>query len=122
MQDKCVIITTINSPTEAIRRHIANPDYDVIIVGDKKTPDSYKDEDCIFLDVKTQKELFPVLSELIPYNHYGRKNLGYLYAIQQDYKVIYETDDDNIPYDDFDSIALSQFSHRNNITCNHLHC
>ena len=102
--NKCVIITTINPPTEAIKKFMQFPDYDVIIVGDKKTPDSYKDEDCIFLDVKTQKELFPVLSELIPYNHYGRKNLGYLYAIQQDYKVIYETDDDNIPYDDFDSI------------------
>jgi len=41
---------------------------------------------------------------LIPYNHYCRKNIGYLYAIKKGYKLIYETDDDNIPFDNFDSI------------------
>lgn len=101
---KCVIITTINEPTETIRKHISNSEYDVIIVGDLKTPDTYKNEDCIFLDVENQKKLFPDLCDLIPYNHYGRKNLGYLYAIKKGYEVIYETDDDNIPHDNFDSV------------------
>jgi hypothetical protein len=50
---------------------------------------------CIYLDVSSQKKLFPKLSELLPYNHYCRKNLGYLYAIKKGYKIIYETDDDN---------------------------
>ena len=49
-------------------------------------------------------KLFPELSDIIPYNHYCRKNLGYLYAIKKGYKMIYETDDDNIPIDNFDSI------------------
>lgn len=40
----------------------------------------------------------------MPYNHYCRKNLGYLYAIKKGYEIIYETDDDNIPLDNFDSI------------------
>jgi len=101
---KCVIITTINEPTETIRKHISNSEYDVIIVGDLKTPGTYKNEDCIFLDVENQKKLFPELCDLIPYNHYGRKNLGYLYAIKKGYEVIYETDDDNIPHDNFDSV------------------
>ena len=103
-KNKCVIITTINEPTETIRKHISNSEYDVIIVGDLKTPDTYKNEDCIFLDVDNQKKLFPELCDLIPYNHYGRKNLGYLYAIKKGYEVIYETDDDNIPHDNFDSV------------------
>jgi len=103
-KDKCVIITTINKPTEAIFRHINNDEYDVIIVGDNKTPDDYKNLDCIYLDIPSQKKLFPELSELLPYNHYCRKNLGYLYAIKKGYKIIYETDDDNNPYDDFDNI------------------
>lgn len=101
---KCVIITTINEPTETIRKHISNSEYDVIIVGDLKTPDTYKNEDCIFLNVENQKKMFPELCDLIPYNHYGRKNLGYLYAIKKGYEVIYETDDDNIPHDNFDSV------------------
>ena len=103
-KDKCVIITTINNPTETILKHIENKEYDVIIVGDNKTPDDYKNLNCIYLDIPSQKKLFPELSELLPYNHYCRKNLGYLYAIKKGYKIIYETDDDNIPYDNFDSI------------------
>ena len=110
-KEKCVVITTINKPTESIFRHINNPEYDVIIVGDNKTPDDYKTLKCIYLDVASQKKLFPTLSELLPYNHYCRKNLGYLYAIKRGYKVIYETDDDNIPYDNFDSILNHNNTH-----------
>lgn len=101
---KCVIITTINPTTETIKKHINNKEYDVIIVGDKKTPDCYKNENCIYLDLEAQEKFFPKLSKLIPYNHYGRKNLGYLFAIQKGYEIIYETDDDNIPFDNFDNV------------------
>ena len=103
-KEKCVVITTINKPTEAILKHINNKEYDVIIVGDKKTPNDYKDLNCIFLDIEIQNKLFAELSQLIPLNHYGRKNLGYLYAIKKGYKVIYETDDDNIPHENFDKV------------------
>jgi hypothetical protein len=102
--EKCIIITTINNPTETIIKHLENPECNVIIVGDNKTPATYDDLKCIYLDVASQKKLFPELAEKIPYNHYARKNLGYLYAIKRGYKVIYETDDDNIPYDKFDAI------------------
>ena len=106
---KCIIITTINKPTETIFRHINNNKYyDLIIVGDKKTPDDYYSLDCTYLDIKKQHELFPELSNLIPYNHYCRKNIGYLYAIKNNYDIIYETDDDNIPFDNFDHILKNE--------------
>jgi hypothetical protein len=121
-KDKCVIITTINKPTETILKHINNTEYDVIIVGDNKTPDDYKQLNCIYLDIPSQKKLFPELSELLPYNHYCRKNLGYLYAIKKGYKIIYETDDDNIPYDNFDNILqynnIQMITEENNIWIN----
>jgi len=121
-KNKCVIITTINKPTETILKHITNAEYDVIIVGDNKTPDDYKNLNCIYLDIQSQKKLFPELSELLPYNHYCRKNLGYLYAIKKGYKVIYETDDDNIPYDNFDNILqynnLQMITEENNTWIN----
>lgn len=103
-KDKCIIITTINKPTETIIKHLVNTEYDVIIVGDNKTPDNYKRLNCVYLDISAQKMLFPELSDLLAYNHYCRKNLGYLYAIKKGYSIIYETDDDNIPYADFDSV------------------
>lgn len=103
---KCVVITTINKPTETIYKHLQNKEYDVIIVGDIKTPDNeYFNLSCIYLDVTSQKKLFPILSENIPYNHYCRKNIGYLYAIKNKYNIIYETDDDNVPYDNFDTVV-----------------
>jgi len=121
-KDKCVIITTINKPTETIFKHINNTEYDVIIVGDNKTPDDYKNLNCIYLDIPSQKKLFPELSELLPYNHYCRKNLGYLYAIKKGYKIIYETDDDNIPYDNFDNILqynnIQMITEQNNVWIN----
>jgi hypothetical protein len=112
---KCVVITTINPPSEAVLKHISNKEYDTIIVEDNKTPsEQYLNLDCIYLDINSQKLLFPELSELIPYNHYCRKNLGYLYAIQKGYDVIYETDDDNVPNDNFDS-SLSLLCDKNRV-------
>lgn len=99
---KCVIITTINHPTQSILKHINNSNYDVIIVGDTKTPSSYKQLDCVFLDIEDQENSYPELSKIIPLNHYSRKNIGYLYAIQHNYDIIYETDDDTEPHDNFD--------------------
>lgn len=113
-KDRCVIITTINKPTETISKHINNHLYDVIIVGDNKTPNDYNNIRCIYLDIPQQKKLLPELSDLIPYNHYCRKNIGYLYAIKKGYKLIYETDDDNIPFDNFDNI-INYISTNSNI-------
>jgi hypothetical protein len=48
--------------------------------------------------------MFPELSDLIPYNHYCRKNLGYLYAISKGADLILDTDDDNF----FDMDSLMQ--------------
>jgi hypothetical protein len=121
-KDKCVIITTINKPTETVLKHIDNKEYDVIIIGDNKTPSDYKKLNCIYLDIPSQKKLFPELSELIPYNHYCRKNLGYLYAIKKGYKMIYETDDDNIPHPNFDDIlqlnTTKMITEQNNVWIN----
>ena len=121
-KDKCVIITTINKPTETILKHIQNTEYDVIIVGDNKTPNDYKNLNCIYIDIPSQKKLFPELCELLPYNHYCRKNLGYLYAVKKGYKVIYETDDDNIPYANFDNILqysnIKMITEQNNVWIN----
>lgn len=35
-------------------------------------------------------------SRYLPWNHFGRKNVGYLYAIQHGAQFIWDTDDDNV--------------------------
>jgi hypothetical protein len=94
---KCIIITTINPPSNQIIKYVENkPDWDIIIVADTKTPsESYNNLKCIYLSIEKQKELFPKLSELIPTRSYARKNIGYAYAFINNYDLIYDTDDDN---------------------------
>ncbi len=98
MNKRCIVLTTVNKPTEAIRQFIRT-DYDVIVVGDRKTPGDYESLDCIFLDMHAQHKHFPTISGLLPVDSYARKNIGYLYAIQHGYDIIAESDDDNIPYE-----------------------
>jgi len=43
----------------------------------------------------TQERLPYSIIRHLPWNHFGRKNLGYLFAIHHGAKVIYDTDDDN---------------------------
>ena len=44
---KYVIITTINKPTEGIRLFL-DTDFNVVIVGDEKTPSDYRDLSNVF--------------------------------------------------------------------------
>jgi hypothetical protein len=93
---KCIIITTINKPTDQIIAYSKKNDWDLIIIGDKKTDSNlYKKINCIYLGLNEQDNLFPSLSKVIPRNSYARKNLGYAYAFINKYDLIYDTDDDN---------------------------
>jgi len=52
----------------------------------------------IFLSIEEQKELGYELVDCCPYNHYARKNIGYIYAIKNGADIIADADDDNILY------------------------
>lgn len=89
------IITTINPPTKAIEKYYELFGENLIIVGDEKTPKdwNYKDAKYI-LDLPDDKGYYEGYA---PRNHYARKNLGYLHAIKNKASLIVDTDDDNIP-------------------------
>ena len=53
----------------------------------------------VFLSVEKQNQLGYRTATVLPFHSYSRKTIGYLYAIQHGAKIIYETDDDNCPYD-----------------------
>lgn len=98
---KFIVITSIFKPTEAIEAFARLQDYQLIVVGDRKSPPDWKHERCTYLDVEGQVDLLRGLAEAIPFNHYGRKMMGYVYAMRQGADVIIDTDDDNIPYADW---------------------
>ena len=94
-----IVITSIYQPTEAVKAFCSKKGYRVIVVGDKKTPDDWVCQGADFIGAAEQVELGYALEPLLPHNHYCRKMLGYLRAVQNGALVIVDTDDDNIPYD-----------------------
>lgn len=99
---KFIIITTINKKTKAIQKFSdLLKDWEIILVGDKKSENIKNEGNIIFLSIEDQEKLNFKTVKISPYNHYSRKNIGYLYAIKLGADIIYDTDDDNIPYDDW---------------------
>lgn len=100
-----VIITSIANDQNIILKDIAKGcqtnNFNLIIVGDKKSPENFFIEGVKFISVEIQKKLRFDLIKKLPYNHYSRKNLGYLLAMRNEADVIIDTDDDNIPLQGF---------------------
>ena len=95
--NKSIVITSIFSPTEAVVAFSKNENYKLIVVGDKKSPADWHCANVDYLSVATQEALDFELVKVLPYNHYCRKMLGYLTAIKAGAEFIVDTDDDNIP-------------------------
>lgn len=95
--NSAIVITSIFEPTEAVHKFAELKKYSLIVVGDKKTPLNWKCDNVTFLAFDDQRAGHYKLNEVLPYNHYCRKMLGYLYAIENGAQTIVDTDDDNIP-------------------------
>ena len=110
--DKFVILTSIYPPTNDVK-YINDALYGwcLIVVGDKKTPLDWSYKSAYYLSAKDQLELAKKLKivKLIPFNSYLRKLVGYLFAIDNGAKFIYETDDDNSPSDGLFGFRYEKF-------------
>jgi len=94
-------------PTVAIDKLSKLKGWAVVLVGDTKTPSNWQHPNCVFLSIEIQKQLGFSTHELLPYGHYTRKTMGYLYAVQHGAETIYETDDDNAFIDGIEENVLS---------------
>ena len=99
MKDAAVVITTINRPTLALKKF--SKFARTIAVADKKTPMPWGESEASLLSCDDQTKRFPALSTALPWNHYCRKMLGYALAIDEGYNIIIDTDDDNIPVEEY---------------------
>lgn len=88
------VITSIFPPTDLIRQLASLRDWCTVVVGDRKSPAVY-DANVTFLAPSDQEILGLATSEHLPWNHFGRKNIGFLYAILHGAVNVYDTDDDN---------------------------
>lgn len=94
---KAVIITSILRPTEAVKKFARLDDWELIVVGDQKTPPNWSWPKVHYLSPKSQKRSQFRIAPILPWNHYARKMIGYLYAMKMGAEILVDTDDDNIP-------------------------
>jgi len=96
--NNAIVTTTIQKPTEATLKFCELNDWDLIVVGDMKTPeDEYRKINCQYITPEAQEVLNKELSDAIGWNTIQRRNLGFLFAYNEGYEVIASVDDDNIP-------------------------
>ena len=91
------ILTTINEPDARVSDWKKITQNETIVVGDKKTPSPWNHPSCSFISMVDQLNSEFTIANILPLNHYTRKNLGYLYAIKNGADAIIDTDDDNFP-------------------------
>lgn len=101
MMNKTVVLTSINPPTPAVRQFAALADWDVLVVGDLKTPADWDCPGVRFISAARQKTLDFRIVRKLPWNHYARKMIGYLLAAREGAPLLAESDDDNLPDDNW---------------------
>lgn len=101
MTGKAIVLTSIHPPTPAVQRFAALPDWEVIVVGDRKTPGDWHCPSVRFVGAAEQKTLPFRIARRLPWNHYARKMIGYLLAARQGAALLAESDDDNLPEADW---------------------
>ena len=71
----------------------------------------------VYLSLNDQEEQFSLISSFIPLNNLGRKNIGYLYAIQHGAEYMWDFDDANIGL-----IALNKMKIESKTPCGKFTC
>ncbi|PYS50892.1 MAG: DUF288 domain-containing protein [Acidobacteria bacterium] len=105
MKDKiALVVTSIAKPNavlQSLARGCLEYGLDFFVIGDEASPTRFELEGCRFYSLSEQRALPFRFAEKCPTRHYARKNIGYLLAMRDGAGVILETDDDNIPTEDF---------------------
>ena len=91
-----LVITTINPPTQAVRGFAAVDGWTTVVAGDRKTPADWV---CPGVELVPAEAQTSRLGATLPFNHYARKMLGYVRAVELGATVIADSDDDNVPTD-----------------------
>jgi hypothetical protein len=99
-----LVVTSISGPNRvlsALAEGCREHSQQFVVIGDEASPKEFRLEGCDFYGLSEQHETGFRFARLCPVRHYARKNLGYLIAIRAGASVLVETDDDNIPREEF---------------------
>ena len=95
--ERWIVVTSIHPATDCLRTIASLEGWCMVVVADRKGPVSMEVANVDYVTVLQQERCGYRICRSTPWNHFGRKNIGYLYAIEHGAKWIYDTDDDNQP-------------------------
>jgi hypothetical protein len=98
---KVIVTTTINAPTTAIERFDAMDGWDLVVIGDLKTPKDYHLARGFYMGPEEQEKYDKRLSDAIGWSCIQRRNFGLLIAGDMHADIVAVIDDDNIPSNDW---------------------
>ena len=75
-KSKWIVVTSINMPTEQIKQLADIKDFQLLVIGDKKTKQTWSHKNAIFLSLEQQKAHGFNVIKNTPFGSYTRKNIG----------------------------------------------
>ncbi len=97
---KKYIVTTTIRDSEILHRYARMEGWQLVIVGDRKTP-PLSVRNAVILNPEDQAKLGYHITEYIPWNCIMRRSIGYVYALKHGAEVIATVDDDNWPLENW---------------------
>lgn len=91
--EKWIVVCVEKYPTDALKKLVKIKGWQVLAIGDSRTPNDWSLKGAIYLSLDMQASLGFRVVDFLPYDSYVRKSCGYLFAIQHGAKTIFDADD-----------------------------
>ncbi|XP_074320485.1 putative glycosyltransferase STELLO2 [Silene latifolia] len=90
--DKWIIVSVSGYPTDSLKGLVKIKGWQVLAVGNSRTPNDWYLKGAIFLSLEMQSNLGFRVLDYLPFDSYVRKSVGYLFAIQHGGTKIFDAD------------------------------
>lgn len=91
--EQWIVVSVSNYPSDSQRNLVKIKGWQVLAIGNSRTPQDWSLKGAIFLSLEQQSNLGFRVVDYLPYDSYVRKTVGYLFAIQHGAKKIFDADD-----------------------------
>ncbi|KAK4759440.1 hypothetical protein SAY87_022571 [Trapa incisa] len=88
-----IVVSVSGPPSDSLRSLVRIKGWQVLAIGNSKTPADWSLKGAIFLSLEQQANLGFRVMKYLPYDSFIRKSIGYLFAIQHGAKKIFDADD-----------------------------
>ncbi|GAB2267018.1 sugar transporter-like protein [Dionaea muscipula] len=91
--ERWIVVSASSYPTDSVRGLVKIKGWQVLVIGNSRTPADWVLKGAIYLSLEMQSKLGFRVLEHLPYDSYVRKSVGYLFAIQHGALKIFDADD-----------------------------